>query len=388
VSTNEPEKALAMFQRATQVARESNINLGQREFRQITAFEQKAKDAAARVAANTNTPRSGAKPDLPPSEKPAPPVNPGPTAPAVTPTPAEPKVEIPVPPRVDVAALAARVEDALKKRDLAAARRELNAFRKEAPAAAALTSLSARVSELDRELRIEDALKRRDAAGARQELNALSNEAPGAPALQGLSARVSQLERDLRLERVEDALKRRDAAGARQELNAFAEEAPAPAGLSARVLQLERAVQIAGQIEDALRRRDAPRARQELTALAKEAAGTPDLKALTARVLQLERELSDGLLRDAMSLYYAGNYRQTLDTLGLAEKLVQLSARGNFYRACSLAAQAATATQDFSADPRIGQARESYRLASRAAAEFKQDLQYISPKILKLLRAP
>ena len=154
--------------------------------------------------------------------------------------------------------------------------------------------------------------------------------------------------------------------------------------LTTRVAQLEREL----QIEDALTRRDAPGARQQLNSLAKEAPGAPGRAGLATRLLQLEGELQgEGLQRDAVRSFYAGNYRQTLDSLAQAEKLVsRLTARGHFYRACSLAAQAAMAPNDTTTeDPRIRQARQSYQLASRSAAEYKQDLQYISPKIRKLL---
>jgi tetratricopeptide (TPR) repeat protein len=345
VATNKPKDALAMFDRA----RAAKIDTGSSEFRQIAAYEQKAKGALALVAANP--PGGGVKPTPPttekpgPTEKPAPPVNPNPPPP-VTPTPAEPKVEpkveTPASQKVDTGALVARVEDALK---------------------------------------------RRDATLARNEFNALMREAPSAPATTGLSVRVFQLEREVQIEKIEDALKRRDATLARRELNVFAKDfgaAQALAGLTTRVVQLERAL----QIEEIARRRDAISARRELNAFAKAFPNAPDLKGLTVVVSQLERELSAGHYRDAMTAYFSGNYRQALDSLGLAEKVVSLTARGHFYRACSLAAQAATTGEDANTDPRIREARQSYQRAAKLApAEFKPDLQYISPRILRLVGA-
>ena len=80
----------------------------------------------------------------------------------------------------------------------------------------------------------------------------------------------------------------------------------------------------------------------------------------------------------------AANYQRSLQVLAQAEKLTPLTARGHFYRACSLAALASvTAAPD--EVKRLSQALQSYRVAARAPDQFRQDLTYISPKLLELL---
>jgi hypothetical protein len=85
-----------------------------------------------------------------------------------------------------------------------------------------------------------------------------------------------------------------------------------------------------------------------------------------------------------MRAFFGGSYQQALAALAEAEKLNALTARGYFYRACSLAAQAA-ATAKPAEDRRVADAKRSYAAASRARGEFQQDLRYISPKIRRLL---
>jgi hypothetical protein len=137
------------------------------------------------------------------------------------------------------------------------------------------------------------------------------------------------------------------------------------------------------RVEDALSRRDAAAARRELNALVTDA---PEFAsaALRSRVGDLEREVRAAQLqRDAMRAFYSGSYQQSLGLLEELEKLAP-SARAHFYRACTLAALAA-ATPRPTEDRRLADARRSYTLAARDAAQFRQDLRYISPKVRELL---
>ncbi|MGQ0733549.1 MAG: hypothetical protein ACT4QD_07845 [Acidobacteriota bacterium] len=138
------------------------------------------------------------------------------------------------------------------------------------------------------------------------------------------------------------------------------------------------------RIEDSLSKREAPTARRELDALV---ADLPEygVATLRTRVEGLERELRGvELQRSAMRAFFGGNYQQSLKLLSEAETLGALTARGHFYRACSLAAQAA-ATENPARDRRLVEARRSYGTAARDSQQFSQDLRYISPKIRQLL---
>lgn len=157
--------------------------------------------------------------------------------------------------------------------------------------------------------------------------------------------------------------------------------------------------QIAGTaaagLGDALQARDAPRARREYDALVAvlPAAAEP----FRPRVETLERELATAntrerslqLQRAAVVAFLGGRYTQTLTILGDAEKLTPLTARGYFYRACSLAASAITQapTDAARAKQLESEARRSYQLAARTPNDFRQDLQWVSPKIRGLLGA-
>ena len=72
-----------------------------------------------------------------------------------------------------------------------------------------------------------------------------------------------------------------------------------------------------------------------------------------------------------------------------AEKLTPLTARGYFYRACSLAVSAITQGPGNAAQAKQleNDARRNYRIAARSRSEFQQDLQYVSPKIRQFLEA-
>ncbi len=118
-------------------------------------------------------------------------------------------------------------------------------------------------------------------------------------------------------------------------------------------------------VENSLKRRDSVGARREFNELV---AASPNLSVtpLRNRVEQLEREIRGGQLqRDAMKAFFGGNYQQSLSLLTQAEKLAPLTQRGHFYRACSIAGQAAETRQDPSTNPQLTQAKQSYRLAAR-----------------------
>ena len=140
----------------------------------------------------------------------------------------------------------------------------------------------------------------------------------------------------------------------------------------------------AGRVEDALAKRDAAAARRELNVLT---AAVPDYRAepLRERVDTLERELrTTTLQRNAMRSFFGGNYEQAVQLLAEAESIAPLTPRGHFYRACSLAAQAAAATN--TGRDRLESARRSYAMAVAAgASQFRDDLRYISPKVKQLL---
>ena len=88
--------------------------------------------------------------------------------------------------------------------------------------------------------------------------------------------------------------------------------------------------------------------------------------------------------RASMIEYYSGNYQKALSAITDAEKSAPLSARGYFYRACilaSLATRGKTMNQG-----QLREARRFYTLAAQQPAAFKDDLRYVSPRILQLLQ--
>jgi hypothetical protein len=139
------------------------------------------------------------------------------------------------------------------------------------------------------------------------------------------------------------------------------------------------------RIELALKRRDAPGARRELDAFAHAAPNAVPME-LPERVAVLERELRRASFeRDAMRAFYNGSYQQALSFLESGEKVAPLSARGTFYRACSLAAVFAAGGETNSRA--LADARRYFAEATKEAGDFERDRRYISPKILQLLRA-
>lgn len=90
--------------------------------------------------------------------------------------------------------------------------------------------------------------------------------------------------------------------------------------------------------------------------------------------------------RSAMLEFFGGNFPRAIAILTEAEKTVPLSARGYFYRACSLASLATRGKS--TNETQLREARRQYSLASQAPELFRPDLRYISPRLLERLRAP
>ena len=150
------------------------------------------------------------------------------------------------------------------------------------------------------------------------------------------------------------------------------------------LLEEIRGARLASRVEAAIALRDATTARRELGVLT---AAAPAYRsdALRERVDALEREIrTNTLQRDAMRSFFGGNYEQAVKFLADAATVGPLTPRGHFYRACSLAALAA-ASPNPARDRRLEEARRSYAAAAAGASQFRNDLQYISPKVRQLL---
>jgi len=89
--------------------------------------------------------------------------------------------------------------------------------------------------------------------------------------------------------------------------------------------------------------------------------------------------------RDAMQLFFTGDYRKTVATLDKAERdlATRLSPRGYFYRACAMAAQALRSSI---VDAKLlAEARKQYAEAIRDSQTALPDRTYVSPRILEKL---
>ena len=140
----------------------------------------------------------------------------------------------------------------------------------------------------------------------------------------------------------------------------------------------------AGLVQAAIGRKDAGGARRELNTLR---AVNPayDVTALDRDVSDLEKLIRVTFLeRDALKAFYLGKYQESLQSLTEIDRLDMRNARSMFYRACSLASLAA-ATADPSKDPRLTDAKKSLAEALKQQDRFKDDLRYISPKVKQLL---
>jgi len=138
------------------------------------------------------------------------------------------------------------------------------------------------------------------------------------------------------------------------------------------------------RIEAAIKARDVAAARRELSALG---ADSPkfDARPLTTQVDRIDNEIAATTLqRNAMRAFFSGNYQESLTALGQIERTGQVNARTQFYRACSLAALAATSTNP-GQDKRLADAKKFYAEAAKTPDQFRDDLRYISPKVRQLL---
>jgi hypothetical protein len=88
--------------------------------------------------------------------------------------------------------------------------------------------------------------------------------------------------------------------------------------------------------------------------------------------------------RAAMLAFFEGNYQRSVAALADAEKKAPLSARGYFYRACSLASLATRGK--VTNEAQLREARRQFALAAQNPVEFERDLKFISPRLLELLR--
>jgi hypothetical protein len=137
-------------------------------------------------------------------------------------------------------------------------------------------------------------------------------------------------------------------------------------------------------IETAIKNRDVAAGRKEITTLS---VTNPqyDSRSLTAGLDRIDNENKvAGWQRDAMKAFFTGGYQESLLLVAQIERTGIMSARTQFYRACSLASLAATSANP-SQDKRLADAKRFYAEAAKAPDQFKEDLRYISPKVRQLL---
>jgi hypothetical protein len=379
LKTGRAQEALQQFA----AARKANLNPQDSEFRSIADYESEATKATSRAAAPTT------------------PAAPVPTAPAPAPAPAPNYGE-------QIGKLLATARAQLAQRNYNEAEQSANSARDIAvkqSLAPERTQAEAFLREVNGgriASRVEEALTRRDPQAARRELNALVAALPDYR-VDGLRTRIEQLENEGRVAAAGAVSKQFEEAlsVARTQLTQGNFDVATQRATTARDLAIKQnlaaertraeallrevgAARLAARVEDAVKRRDPAAARRELDAVT---AAFPDYNVSSLRdsVAVLERQVrGEQLQRNAMRAFFGGSYQQALAALAEAEKLNALTARGYFYRACSLAAQAA-ATAKPAEDRRVADAKRSYAAASRARSEFQQDLRYISPKIRRLL---
>jgi hypothetical protein len=154
-------------------------------------------------------------------------------------------------------------------------------------------------------------------------------------------------------------------------------------GLADGILQNIQKARSSSRLQDALKRNPAlPELRRLLTEY--ESSGLP-LDDLRERIATAERiERRNTAERAAMLAFYGGNYAQAITALNEAEKTFALTNRGQFYRAVTLAAQAVRGKEINQG--LLQRARQAWQAANRNPGEFKTDLRYISPEILRQLQ--
>jgi len=402
VSTNRPQEALDAFA----AARQANIDAKNNEFKPIGTFEGQARTALANAK---NNPGNTTKPGT----------GPGP----VVPTGPDPAVARAASQR-EFDGLLATARQQLDKKNFDGA--ELSANSARALSDKQGLGIGQRADTLLREIggnraiaAVEDAVNRKDPAAARQAWAVLNAMAP-TMADPALRARVERLEKEsappipvVPANTNTGANTAANAAAsaaqfdslintARTQLGQRNFEAAAQSATNASRYAIKQGLgqsyeqradkllsdidggRRAGLVQAAIGRKDAAGARRELTTLR---AVNPayDVTALERDVSELEKLVRVTFLeRDALRAFYLGKYQESLQSLAEIDRLDMRNARSMFYRACGLASLAA-ATADPSKDPRLTDAKKSIAEALKQQDRFKDDLKYISPKVRQLL---
>ena len=365
VSTNRPQEALDAFA----AARQANIDAKNNDFKLIGTFEGQARTALANAKNN-----------------PAP--SPGPAKPNPGPDP-------------NVARLASQKEfDTL----LTTARQQLDkknfdGAEQSANNARALSDkqglgLGQRADQLLKDIAgtrqlavVEDAVNRKDPAAARAAWNLLNAMAP-TYAEPSLRARIERMERDAApvipvapsggtnaasVAQVETLLTNARAQLAQRNFDGAKTSADSAKRLAIQgrldtqyeqradaIVRDANTGRSVTTIETAIKNRDIGAGRKELITLG---VINPqyDARPLAAGLDRIDNEnKAAGWQRDAMRAFYTGGYQESLSLVAQIERTGILSARTQFYRACSLAALAATSTNP-AQDKRLADAKKLLR---------------------------
>jgi hypothetical protein len=149
------------------------------------------------------------------------------------------------------------------------------------------------------------------------------------------------------------------------------------------ILQNIQKARSASRLQEALRRNPSlPELRRLLAEYDGSGAAVDELrKRIDAAETTERRNVAE---RAAMVAFYNGNYTQAVSALNEAEKTLSLTARGQFYRAVTLATQATRGK--VANEGLLQRARQAWGVASREPNVFKEDLRFISPEILRQLQ--
>lgn len=401
VSTNRPQEALDAFT----AARQANVDAKNNEFRLIGTFEGQARTALANAKNNPPPQPPTGNTNKPPAGSPGTGVDPA-IARATS--------------LKEFDGLLATARQQLDRKNFDGAEQSANNAR--ALSDKAGLGQGQRADQMLKDIAgnkqlavVEDAVTRKDPAAARAAWNLLNAVAPtyAEPALR---ARIERLERDSAPVPVtpnSPANTAANVAAGQQQFETLfnssrtqlgqrnydgAEQSATNASRLAIKLGLgstyeQRADRMlsdietskrTARIEAAIRTRDSAVARKELAALG---VVNPqfDARSLTSQVDRIDNEnRAAGWQRDAMRAFYTGGYQESLTLVAQIERTGILSARTQFYRACSLAALAATSTNP-SQDKRLADAKRYLAEAAKSAGEYREDLRYISPKVKQLL---
>ncbi len=140
------------------------------------------------------------------------------------------------------------------------------------------------------------------------------------------------------------------------------------------------------QFEQAMQNRNVGGARTALAETQKVISDQKVIATYTARVNALDRDIQlSAAERAAMLAFYGGDYQQVVSMLNAVEQRLgsPLSARGYFYRACGIAAQALRAVP---ADAKaLTEARRQYAEAVKNRQTIAPDRRFVSPRILQAI---